>query len=49
LGHFLNFLWSVVVYAFHICETVIALTLIWVYGRFAVRHILTLGRKDNDV
>ena len=34
-------------YAFHICETVIALAFIWVYGRLAIRHILSLGRKEE--
>lgn len=34
-------------YAFHICETAITLAFIWVYGRLAIRHILSLGRKEK--
>lgn len=45
--HFLDFLSLVVEYAFHICETAITLTFIWVYGSLAIRHILALGRKDQ--
>lgn len=33
--------------AFHICETAISLSFIWVYGRLAIRHILSLGRKGK--
>jgi len=47
MGHFLNILALIVEGAFHICETAITLTFIWVYGRLAIRHILTLGRKDQ--
>jgi hypothetical protein len=34
-------------YAFHICEATITLTFIWVYGNMAIRHILSIGRKEN--
>jgi hypothetical protein len=44
---FLKILSLIVEYAFHVCETAITLTFIWVYGRLAIRHILTLGRKDQ--
>jgi hypothetical protein len=47
MGHFLNILGLIVEAAFHICETAITLTFIWVYGRLAICHILTLGRKDQ--
>jgi hypothetical protein len=49
MGHFLDFVSLVVELAFHICEAAITLTFIWVYGRLAIRHILALGRKGNDV
>jgi hypothetical protein len=34
-------------YAFHICETAITLAFIWVYGSLAIRHILSIGRKEK--
>jgi hypothetical protein len=46
--HFLDYLSLIVEYAFHICETAITLTFIWVYGRLAIRHILALGRKRDE-
>jgi len=47
LGHFLNILALIVEGAFHLCETAITLTFIWVYGRLAIHHILSLGHKDQ--
>jgi hypothetical protein len=47
LAEFFSFLTLTVECALHICETAIMLTLIWVYGRLAIRHILALGKKEN--
>ena len=46
-AHFFGYLSLVEEYAFHLCETAIFLAFIWVYGRMAIRHILTLGQKDQ--
>jgi hypothetical protein len=42
-----EFLFRWIAFAFLTCEAIIAIALIWVYGRFAIRHILAIGRKDK--
>ena len=44
---FFRYLSLVEEYAFHICETAIFLTFIWVYGNLAIKHIFEIGRKGN--
>lgn len=48
-NHFLEFLALVVIYAFAICDTLVALAFIWVFGKMGIRHLLEIDRRSKDV
>jgi hypothetical protein len=45
---FFDFLSNIEWYAFRTIEALVFLTFVSVYGWMAIRHIIALGRKDND-
>lgn len=38
-----------VILAFAICDTIIALAFIWVFGRMGIRHLLMIDRRSRSV
>lgn len=47
-NRFLEFLALVVIYAFAICDTLVALAFIWVFGKMGIRHLLEIDRRSRN-